>query len=219
MSMIAPEKDILEKNIDTDESDSSDEESVDNENYEEKEDEDDEEEDDDADEDENEKEENDDIEDIDEVDINMLEPNNDANDVEEVLNSDDEDDKDVPFQKLQDYIVSSDLEKEHPEIQSINYEEIAALSRVVRNEKNIIIDPLHTTIPFVTKYEKARIIGTRAEQLESGALPFVNVEPHIINARTIALMEFEEKKIPFIIARPLPNRAIEYWKLQDLECI
>lgn len=218
MSTIVPEKDILEKNIDTDESDSSDEESVDNENYEEKEDEDGEE-DEDIDEEEDEKEDNDDIDDIDEVDIDMLEPNDDDNNVEEILNSDDEDDTDMQFQKLQDYIVSSDLEKAHPEIQSINYEEIAALSRVVRNEKNIIIDPLHTTVPFVTKYEKARIIGTRAEQLESGALPCVEVEPHIINARTIALMEFEEKKIPFIIARPLPNRAIEYWKLQDLECI
>ena len=32
-------------------------------------------------------------------------------------------------------------------------------------------------------------------------------------------MELNEKKIPFIIRRPLPNNSSEYWKLQDLEII
>jgi hypothetical protein len=32
-------------------------------------------------------------------------------------------------------------------------------------------------------------------------------------------MEFEAKKIPFIIARPLPNGATEYWHLHDLEVL
>lgn len=137
------------------------------------------------------------------------------NDVE----SDDEEDADddTMYQKIENYVVGANLEKEHPEIKNVNFEEIAALSRVVRDKSGIIIDPLHTTVPFLTKYEKARIIGTRAEQLESGAHPFVKVEPHVINARTIAMMEFEKKKIPFIIARPLPNKAIEYWRLEDLE--
>ena len=66
-------------------------------------------------------------------------------------------------------------------------------------------------------YEKARIIGTRTEQLESGAMPYIEVDSHIINGRTIAIMEYEQKKIPFIIARPLPNKGIEYWRLEDLE--
>ena len=30
-------------------------------------------------------------------------------------------------------------------------------------------------------------------------------------------MEFDQKKIPFIIARPLPNKSLEYWKVSDLE--
>ena len=32
-------------------------------------------------------------------------------------------------------------------------------------------------------------------------------------------MELKEKKIPFIIRRPLPDNTFEYWKLQDLELI
>ena len=127
------------------------------------------------------------------------------------------DETDTSYQKLEDYMILSDLEKMHPESQCINFEEVAALTRVVRDANSKIIDPLHKTAPFITKYEKARIIGARAEQIERGAMPFVQVDSHIINARTIAMMEYDLKVIPFIIARPLPNKTIEYWKLQDLE--
>jgi len=129
----------------------------------------------------------------------------------------DHDDIDTSYQKLEDYMILSDLEKMHPESQCINFDEVAALTRVVRDANAKIIDPLHKTAPFITKYEKARIIGARAEQIERGATPFVEVDSHIINARTIAMMEYSLKVIPFIIARPLPNKTIEYWKLQDLE--
>ena len=127
------------------------------------------------------------------------------------------DEMDTSYQKLEDYMILSDLEKMHPESQCINFDEVAALTRVVRDANGKIVDPLHKTAPFITKYEKARIIGARAEQIERGAMPFVQVDSHIINARTIAMMEYDLKKIPFIIARPLPNKTIEYWKLQDLE--
>ena len=127
------------------------------------------------------------------------------------------DEMDTSYQKLEDYMIMSDLEKMHPDSQCINYDEVAALTRVVRDANSKIIDPLHKTAPFITKYEKARIIGARAEQIERGAMPFVEVDSHIINARTIAMMEYDLKVIPFIIARPLPNKTIEYWKLQDLE--
>jgi DNA-directed RNA polymerase subunit K/omega len=138
---------------------------------------------------------------------------------EQLLNELENEEEDMSLQKLEDYIVHSQLEKKHPEIHSVNYEEIAALTRVVRNENGKIIDPLHKTAPFITKYEKARIIGTRSEQLERGAMPFIELDQNIIHGRTIAMMEYEQKKIPFIIARPLPNKGIEYWRLQDLEYV
>ena len=39
----------------------------------------------------------------------------------------------------------------------------------------------------------------------------------MIDGYTIALQELKEGKIPFIIRRPLPNGASEYWKINDLE--
>jgi DNA-directed RNA polymerase subunit K/omega len=143
------------------------------------------------------------------------EENDDEDNLEDLEVSDDEED----YKKLENYSVIENLENEHPEIRAINFEEVVALSRVQRDSAGNIIDPLHTSIPFLTKYEKARIIGARAEQIDRGAIPFVRVDENVMNGRTIAIMEFDEKKIPFIVARPLPNKSVEYWRMQDLECL
>jgi DNA-directed RNA polymerase subunit K/omega len=107
----------------------------------------------------------------------------------------------------------------HPECLNHNYDEVLRLSRVIRNNSNVIIDPLHKTLPYLTKYEKARILGQRAKQIETGSKPFVKVPENIIDGYVIAELELKEKKIPFIIKRPIPGGAFEYWKLNDLENI
>ena len=136
-------------------------------------------------------------------------------DSESEVESDDEN----YLQKFSDDIQNDIIEKYHPELMHHNYEEINNLTKVVRNSSGIIVDPLHKTMPFITKYEKARVIGERATQLNSGAIPMVEVEPSVIDGYLIALKEFEEKKIPFIVKRPMPNGGCEYWKLSDLENI
>lgn len=133
---------------------------------------------------------------------------------------DDNDDEDEDYlQKLNEDITQNILQEHHPELMINNYEEIDALCKIVRDENENIIDPFHKTVPYVTRYEKARILGERAKQLNAGAAAFVEVEPDIIDGELIALREFEAKKIPFIVQRPLPNGGCEYWKLKDLEII
>jgi DNA-directed RNA polymerase subunit K/omega len=137
-------------------------------------------------------------------------------------NDDEEDDEDQDenyLQKFDESIKKKIIADFHPELQQHNYDEIETLSRVVRDNNGNIIDPLHKTLPFITKYEKTRILGERASQLNSGAKALVEVDNDIIDGYIIALKEFDEKKIPFIIKRPLPNGAVEYWKFEDLEVI
>jgi DNA-directed RNA polymerase I, II, and III subunit RPABC2 len=93
------------------------------------------------------------------------------------------------------------------------------MAKVVRNEAGIIIDDLHKTVPFLTKYEKTSIIGQRAKHINSGANPFVIVPANVIDGYLIATMELNEKKIPFIIRRPIPGGSCEYWHVNDLELI
>ena len=62
-------------------------------------------------------------------------------------------------------------------------------------------------------------MGERAKQINDGAKTFVETDPSVIDGYLIALAELQQKKIPFIIRRPLANGASEYWKLKDLEMI
>lgn len=136
--------------------------------------------------------------------------------------SDDDDSDDDDDQYLQKF--DKDLRKKivqdyHPELIIHSNEDIQAYTKIVRNEQGVIVDPLHTTLPFVTKYERARILGERAKQINAGAKPLVKIDRDIIDGYLIASKEFEEKHIPFIIKRPLPNGGCEYWKCKDLEII
>jgi DNA-directed RNA polymerase I, II, and III subunit RPABC2 len=150
----------------------------------------------------------------------MIEDEYSEGDVETDDDSVEEEEVDENYlQKFNENINIKILENMHPEIKSVNYEEMIALARVIRDKNGRIIDPLHKTIPFLTKYERARIIGTRAEQLDAGGEAYIPLDETIVNGKTIALMEFEAKKIPFIISRPLPNGSTEYWHVSDLEYI
>ena len=132
----------------------------------------------------------------------------------------DDDDEDANYlQKFDTDIRDNFIEKHHPEAKNHNFEEVKHLSRVVRNENGIIIDNLHKTLPFLTKYETARILGQRAKQLNLGAKTFVKVPPNVIDGYEIAKLELEEKKIPFIIKRPIPDGTCEYWNVSDLELL
>ena len=131
------------------------------------------------------------------------------------IESDDED----YLKKFDEVDRNNYINKIHPECYTGNSIEIEALTKVTRNANNVIIDSNHKTNPFLSKYEKTKILGQRAKQLNSGAKPFVIVPPNIIEGYLIAQIELNEKKIPIIIRRPLPNHKSEYWRLQDLEII
>jgi DNA-directed RNA polymerase subunit K/omega len=137
------------------------------------------------------------------------------------LPSDDEDEDydDSYLQKFDSEVTKNYINDFHPECLIQNYDEITKLTTVVRDSNNIIVDPLHRTIPFLTKYEKARILGQRAKQIETGAKPFISVPENVIDGYVIAELELQQKRIPFIIRRPIPGGAFEYWNIRDLEMI
>jgi DNA-directed RNA polymerase subunit K/omega len=181
--------------------------------------------DDDDDDDEDDDEEEDDDEDEEEEDDKKPVPkppmlSRQLTEVEEEDEEDDEDDDDENYLQKFDSNIRRDIIGEfHPELIQHNDEEVETLCKIVRDVEGNIVDPLHKTVPFITKYEKARILGERARQINAGAKPFIKTEKTLIDGYLIALREYEEKKIPFIVRRPLPNGGSEYWKLADLEMI
>jgi DNA-directed RNA polymerase subunit K/omega len=120
------------------------------------------------------------------------------------------------FNKFNDDFKKNHILNFHNECLYKNFNEIKELCKVIKNKDGIIVDELHKTMPILTKYEKTKVLGMRLKQLNSGCKPYISINEKIIDNNIVALMELEQKVLPFIIQRPIPNNTFEYWKLQDL---
>jgi len=95
------------------------------------------------------------------------------------------------------------------------------------NEKNFYDNydvKQNKLIKNITKYEYTTVISLRAEQLSNNAPSFLTQTEideldtlKMLDAISIAKKEFELKKIPFIIKRPISDNNYEGWKLADLK--
>lgn len=72
------------------------------------------------------------------------------------------------------------------------------------------------TTRFLTKYERARILGTRALQISMNA-PIMVKPGNETDPLKIAMMELRARKIPIIIRRYLPDGSHEDWRIEELE--
>jgi len=72
-----------------------------------------------------------------------------------------------------------------------------------------------TTTPFMTKYERARVLGTRALQISMNAPVLVDIEGET-DPLQLAIKELNQKKIPLIVRRYLPDGFYEDWSCDEL---
>ncbi|KAI3403314.1 RPO26 [Candida oxycetoniae] len=72
-----------------------------------------------------------------------------------------------------------------------------------------------TTTPYMTKYERARILGTRALQISLNAPVLVDIEGET-DPLQIAMKELAQRKIPLVIRRYLPDGSYEDWGCDEL---
>jgi DNA-directed RNA polymerases I, II, and III subunit RPABC2 len=99
---------------------------------------------------------------------------------------------------------------EHPEVKPIFRAEVTEAVKQPR-----------ITREYYTKYEYNTLLATRTEQLAQGAKPVVSLEglktsdPRFIEM--VARREIEQRKLPFLVRRQLPNGQAEYWSTQELE--
>ena len=117
-----------------------------------------------------------------------LENNFDDTENDEFIENDDEENNEIDDQKFN----------------IITYDEIQ--NNIKNKEKK--------TVPYMTKFEKARIIGLRLQQLAYNAEPKVNTS-NLDNIEEIVKEELKQKKIPFIVRRSLPNGNYEDWKIEE----
>lgn len=109
---------------------------------------------------------------------------------------------------------------QHPEIWP-DYED-TVLERLVIREAYPpagVTDKKHSTYPFLTLYEKTKVLAQRGAELARGAPPFIEVPEYMTDVYDIAKAELEAKRLPYILKRPLPDGEYEYWRLADLMII
>jgi len=77
-------------------------------------------------------------------------------------------------------------------------------------------DKKHRSVPYLTLFEKTKIIGFRANQIAQGARALIHVPAHVTDVIEIAKLELEQKRLPYILKRPMPDGTFEYIRLLDL---
>lgn len=88
-------------------------------------------------------------------------------------------------------------------------------SRRKTNKELAIPKDKRTTTPYMTKYERARILGTRALQISMNAPVLVDLEGET-DPLQISIKELAQKKIPLVIRRYLPDGSYEDWGCDEL---
>eukprot|EP01018_Ginkgo_biloba_P018089 Gb_28305 [translate_table: standard] len=82
-------------------------------------------------------------------------------------------------------------------------------------EQEVPSDKPRKTSKYMTKYERARILGTRALQISMNAPVMVELEGET-DPLEIAMKELRQRKIPFTIRRYLPDGSFEDWGVDEL---
>ena len=102
--------------------------------------------------------------------------------------------------------------------QIVNGEGVENFEKAVRRKtvRELAIPRVErTTTPYMTKYERARVLGTRALQISMNAPILVDIE-NATDPLQIAMKELQQKKIPLVIRRYLPDGSFEDWGCDEL---
>ena len=110
--------------------------------------------------------------------------------------------------------------REIPDVE-LTEKELAQIDKeceIIRNREIITQDTEHKPVeivsdngkvitgpPTLTRFEKARIMGARALQLSLGAPVFIEIPKNATTSLEIAMEELNQRVIPIVIRRTLPN--------------
>lgn len=130
------------------------------------------------------------------------EENDDANNQETEYNEDGANEKDT---ELKDDVVNDCL---------YQYDDLIDAKNIYKQPIEVAMNQ-RTTDPYMTHYEKIRILGIRSKQISMGAKEMVKYDG-IISAVELAKHELNNKTTPLVIKRVLPNNTYELWKISEL---
>src|SRR5690606_38352563 len=105
----------------------------------------------------------------------------------------------VSKKQVQEIIASKQSSRPADEV--VTYPEFEfELKEIEAQGNRVLIGP-----PWLTRFEKARITGSRSLQLSLGAPPLIKVPEDARSSIMLAVEEIEQKALPISIRRILPN--------------
>jgi len=158
-----------------------------------------------------------------ESELNEITDQVDDEKIEEEYIPNDDDDNDTLGDDLEVDIVS-DNESSDSDYDDCLYKDAElyeetenAINKLMTDKLTSLIVPENKRItkPRLTKYERERILGDRANMIQSGAKTMVK-NTRNMGPKEIALLELKNNVIPIIIRRGLSNGMIEEWKVSEL---
>jgi len=114
-----------------------------------------------------------------------------------------------------DFDDAPEVEEEEPLDEPIGDEQGERIEVLTERAPGQVDPSRRITTKYMTKYERARVLGTRALQIAMCAPLMVELDGEI-DPLTIAMKELKARKIPFIIRRYLPDGSFEDWGLDEL---
>ncbi len=94
---------------------------------------------------------------------------------------------------------------------------------VFRGEVIEAVKQPRITREYFTKYEYTALVALRAQQLAEGAKPLVTFDglktsdPMFV--WNVAKREIEQRRLPYLVRRQLPDGTSEFWSAQEMESI
>ena len=151
--------------------------------------------------------------------ITESEESEDIDDNEEDIKDEDDDDKDKEEKEYFDEdIIDKKIDYTEKDIEEncvydLDYDEVydTELDKQaiqVSNEDRI-------TKNIMTIYEKVRVLGIRAQQINNGAKCMIKINQNL-SAMEIAKLELDAGMTPLKIKRTLPSNKYEIWKISEL---
>lgn len=141
----------------------------------------------------------------------------DVKDVLEELDEFEENEDEVVIEETEKSMFSNPIDmllKYHPEC-ILEYEETEQSSIPLRSSLSED-DPKHRSAPFLSIFERTKILGMRTNQLAQGARPYIQVPEHVTDIQEIARMEIDQRRLPIIVKRFMPDGSSEKFRLSDL---
>jgi len=124
-------------------------------------------------------------------------------------------DDDVVMDSVRETQESDHLDEKHVDV-DVSYTQNQDSEIITQGDSRPgVANAERVTTRYMTKYERARVLGTRALQISMGAPVMVELSGET-DPLDIAMRELKARKIPIIVRRYLPDGSFEDWNLEEL---